>query len=148
MFVTTDGIYGLDTIWISQSQANYQVFHVIANSDAYVALTPGVENTQEGYEVVFGADGNTVSYIRYLNSNDRVYSVETQGILGSQKTALWVRFDNGLIEAGTGQDVGAHTLLQWQDHNTAIQVKAMSFSTGENERGQWQVKEYDGKYYT
>ena len=139
----TDEEYGFDTVWFTETALDHVIFHVSADSDARIALSDAMQNNQQGYEVVFGAQDNTVSYIRYLGVNQTVALTETSGIL--QGPAFWIRFDNGHIEAGTGVDVGAHSLLDWQDPETPTQVKAIGFSTGFSHKGSWQVNEFRGE---
>ena len=134
-------------MWLSETTTNFHIFHVQANSDARLALTPGLEDTQTGYEVVIGGDNDTVTYIKYINEEERLASTETQGILASSSLAtFWIRFDNDVIELGTGNDVGAYTLLSWTDTGTPTEVRAIAYSTDASNKGYWQVDEFRGEF--
>ena len=120
----------------------------MAESDARIALTPAIDNINSGYEIILGALDNTVTYIRYLSENKTVHGVGSENILDSNNLkTMWVRFDNGLIEAGSGSDVGRHTVLTWTDARIPHEeVKAIAFSTGSIHQGRWEVNEYRGTF--
>ena len=143
----TEEKHAYDTMWLSETTTNFHIFHVRAHSNARLALTPGLEDTQSGYEVVIGGDNDTLTYIKYINEEERQASAETQGILiSSALSTFWIRFDNGVIEVGTGDDVGAYTVLSWTDTRTPTTVKAIAYSTDASTRGHWSVDEFRGTY--
>ena len=146
MVANTDDVYAYDTVWMTQSFSDSVVFNVWADSDVRVGLTEQVEDTQKGYEVGFGVDSNKLSFIKYMDRNTSALVIETQDILKSDRTTLWVSFKDGLIEMGTGGDVGARTLLSWRDNDNPIKVKAISFATGHSYKGTFLVDEFRGEY--
>ena len=116
-------------------------FTVCAKNDAHVGFICG----NQFYEIVIGGWANTKSVIRRKPLGtyhaDAKNSASTSGILdGNVFQPFWAQALNGLVRFGTGQIIGQHVVLQWQDPNPII-PDSIGFMTGWGSSGDWSIQD-------
>ena len=130
---------------VDKQDRNYIIFRVKAISDAHIALTETVNDYTQGYEVIIGGWDNTQSGIRQPpHHGEMVYQVPTEGLLNKDEWRIfWISYDHGLVEAGSGTDVGANAFLQWHADSPAV-IRAVSVSTTVNVEADWEFSQFEG----
>ena len=124
---------------------NYLIIRLKAASDGHVLLTDTVGDISRGYEVIIGGWDNTECAVRHPPGGEVVFTTSTPGIVsGEEFRTFWVSFSDGLIEMGTGFDVGANRIITWVDENSPITVTYISFSTSVNVPADWEINQYEG----
>ena len=133
-------------LWWSSNVTTSTVLYIKACSDAHIALASQVDNTQESYEVIIGGWENTQSAIRAKPGGDLETQVETVGILNCDiYKPLWVRWDGGHIEVGTGIHVGDNVIMRWQNPDVKWDVQAVGVSSGYDFEADWSFLPGQGK---
>ena len=62
---------------------------------------------------------------------------DTPGIVNCDEwRQFWIRWEYNVVEAGTGNDVGASRVIHWSSVDPII-VAALSLSTGDGFKGEW-----------
>jgi hypothetical protein len=118
-------------------------FKVKSASDAKVALLSVPSNFKApSYELIIGADQNTVTILRCKSiSGDVVFEIDTPDILNSNELRpFWVSWVNGTIEFGKGDIFGMNRLLKFSDPDPTYRkhVHSLAVASALDAVGEWE----------
>ncbi len=129
---------------VDKQERDYIIFRIKAVSDAHILLTETINDFSIGYEVIIGGWDNTQSGIRQPPYGDLVHEVPTEGLLSKDEwRTFWISYDHGLVEAGSGTDVGANIILQWHA-DSPLTINAITVSTAVNILADWEFSQFEG----
>ena len=143
---TPDTTAEYSTTWLKPVHGDrWLSFKVRACSDANFALmlSDGTSDPTLEYEVVFGGEENTRTFISKAGTT--VASVDSVNILdcGSFRE-FWVRWQGDLIEAGMSGHVGSNRIVHYAETDPRG-VDLVSLSTGNGHGGEWVFHVYSGE---
>ncbi len=101
MELNTSIAHSYESFWMTTDESNSVVFKVCAAHSAYILLAAQLDNYEgDSYEIVIGAFGNTITWIRKNGTNgDIEVSRPTSGILsGDEHRWFWISWQNGHIQ--------------------------------------------------
>ncbi|MBM3894504.1 hypothetical protein FJ366_02830, partial [Candidatus Dependentiae bacterium] len=139
---TLNPMFG-EYVWLDEpftlpSGANGSVFFEAKSlGDIFVGLIDNpqlVRNTEADlYEVVFGGNNNSSSFLRIKSLGRSVAQVSAVDNPNAQVTPMvkeqfWVSIKNGVVSAGKG-DWGENKLFEWQDPYPLASIKYIGLST-------------------
>ena len=131
---------------VSEDDRNHIIFRIKAASDAHILLTDEVNDYTKGYELIIGGWDNSQSAIKIPphSGGTIVIEVPTPDILSANEwRTFWVTYDHGLIETGSGSDVGANIILQYHVDNP-MTITAISVSGAVNYEADWEFSQFEG----
>ena len=147
MFITTDpAVNKYGEIYATVLGDNAVTFKAQMSKDAYITLMeyPGVTHYNT-YEVVIGLD-NSVTEVYDTPGGTRLVSANTPGILsGSSLRDFWIRWEDKVLEVGTGNTPGNNRVLFWQMNTPYYDVRTAAFSTMGSQHGTWELKRTTGE---
>ena len=142
-FHTKDNTLYDSSLYLPLGNSKSITFTVQASNDVHIGFMCNACN--EFYEIVIGGWANTRSVIRRKPLGtyhaDEKNSASTSGIVdGNVFQPFWAQALNGLVRFGTGQIIGQHVVLQWQDPNPII-PDSIGFMTGWGSSGDWNIQD-------
>ena len=133
--------------WRTMTQQNFLVFRVKACSDCHVAMSPtlGIDPAESYYDLVISGNNNQVTLLHEVTGANRVVigdEVATPGLLNcNHHVDLWVEWEGRTITMGRGSRAGRHVLFKHKFNKDHFPIKAVSFSTGNGNSGDFIVNE-------
>lgn len=114
-------------------------FKVKASNNAYVALLSGQTDSDPLYEIDFGGDINTVSFLRAGNSRQYPRLDEVAGpiLRFDEYIEFWITWDDNTINVGLGLDVTGPLFLTWTSKTTLWTITNIGISTAFGATGEW-----------
>jgi hypothetical protein len=118
-------------------------FKVRAPSDAKLALLGVPSNFRAlSYEIIIGAEQNTLTVIRVRSPGGEVESqVNSPNILSaSELRPFWIQWINGTIELGAGDAVGVNSILKLVDPDPAYRkhIHSIAVASLAGETAEWE----------
>lgn len=115
------------------------LFRVKACSYVSIALSsnPGMTGDKT-YEILIDSKSHIKMNSTFLASKD------TPGILKCEEfRPFWISWKNGLIQAGTGNEISTNAFVQWSDPDM-FTVYGLAVSTGPGVSGDWDLNLLEG----
>ncbi len=118
----------LHTHWLRMFHRDSIKFTILACSDAAIYLTHyvGVTTVHSNY-VVFGADGNTMSYLYDFEGGTVQASVAGPALDCYHAQWFWLQWTATKITVGKGPYVGDQIILTWNRGSYGHSIEALGF---------------------
>ena len=120
---------------------DYIVFNVKVCEEAYVILSqdPGVTDSS-AYHIVMGMESSSKTEIRKQSPSSETITFDTENVLQcNEKVQIWVQWNSGKIELGTGGKVGSDRLVEWRDA-TPYDINGFSLASRYTTPAEWDLQ--------
>ena len=135
--VYTEADYHYNYAWLRPLRYHFE-FKAKACKDVTILLASDMQETTVAYEIVFGGHNNEQTDIRRGAQGPILAYAYTPRLCNCDEFhPFWVRWENKLIEVGTGQHI-THTLVSYDDKDQGHEVKAVSLTTYHDSVGLFQ----------
>lgn len=106
-------------------------FKVKACKNAYVGLIFGQPYNDKVYEIGFGGEGNTYSFIRVgqVRNDPKLDSVFGSHMVCNAYVEFWISWDDNTINIGQGLDDTGDLFLTWNSETTLQTISSIEFAT-------------------
>jgi Farnesoic acid 0-methyl transferase len=135
----TAGSYIYDIWWFTIPPQLQITFKLTACYDASILLSQmQLATGSKAHEIRLGTYWNTKSSFHADITDSGYYTeVDTPGILNcDEPRAFWLSFGDGLINIGTGPQIGINSFLSY---NSTLDIRYLSFTTNNNATGNWMI---------
>jgi hypothetical protein len=107
------------------------VFKAQASNDIHIALSPASQTSDPMYEIVLGGWANTKSVIRRASQGPDLVSTANGPASPGALADYWVQVDqaSGKVSAGTGNQPGQNSLIEYSDPQFLSDVRYFAFSS-------------------
>ncbi len=138
LWTFTSGVSDYDNAWIDVLGQQNLVFHVMACTNAHLALSSLPKKiTILTYEMVIGDHNNTRTLLRDSIGGSILAQSVTPGILScDQYRTFWLSWTIHSIRFGVGNHVGQQEYLTWIAP-TVRHIASIGLTTSQGSAGQW-----------
>jgi len=140
VFMKTSADKNYDVWWMSVEHQRQLTFKLTACNDASILLSEmQLADGSNAHEIRLGTNSNTRSSF-YLDKTGTGHAIEvdTPNILKCPEPGTyWISFGDGIINVGTGPQIGINAFLGY--NYSTLDIKFLAFATDNSAIGNWMI---------